>query len=80
MIELILHMNNYSITGAITAYQIYPKLQFKFPTMYTKYIKRRYTLYQVSVFFFFSHTASGSNSFIPIYTTNNEFQFHFVSG
>ena len=26
MTELLLHMNNYSITGAITAYQTYPKV------------------------------------------------------
>ena len=25
MIELVLHMNNYSITGAITTYQTYPQ-------------------------------------------------------
>ena len=28
MIELLLHMNNYSITGAITAYQTYPYISF----------------------------------------------------
>ena len=29
MTELLLHMNNYSITGAITAYQMYPKFRQK---------------------------------------------------
>ena len=35
MTELILHMNNYSITEAITAYQTYPKCAYAYTRMCT---------------------------------------------
>ena len=45
MTELLLHMNNYSITGVITAYQTYPKCCSKgvYPTGYTPIDKCLYS-------------------------------------